>query len=112
MPLASARPRRVRKPWHGTSGSVAAGRIAPDHIVRRTQEVDRMPRELEADDRRRLADEDRWLTVAEVARRLRIDPETARSWLREGRLPAGAADADGDPRVRLSDLEAFLLEQR
>ena len=71
-----------------------------------------MQSDLDADDRRRLAEEDRWLTVEEVAERLRIDPKTTRTWLRDGRLPTGPADAHGNPCVRLSDLEAFLLEQR
>ena len=58
------------------------------------------------------ADDERWLTTDEVAQRLRIDADTVRSWLREGRLPAPESGPPGAPRFRTSDLEDFLLEQR
>ena len=71
-----------------------------------------MPSELDADDRRRLTDDDRWLSLEQVAERLRVDAETVRAWYNEGRLPSGSTDERGEPLVRLSDLESFLLEQR
>ena len=71
-----------------------------------------MADELDADDRRRLTDEDRWLSLQEVAERLRVDAETVLTWHKEGRLPSASTEDDGAPRVRLSDLEGFLLEQR
>ena len=71
-----------------------------------------MLEEMGGEDRRRLADEDRWLTVDEVAERLRVDGATVREWVASGRLPAGAGGDSDRPRIRLSELEAFLLEQR
>ena len=71
-----------------------------------------MQEEIDGEDRRRLADEDRWLTVEEVAERLRVDGATVRDWLASGRLPAGKDGDSNRPRIQLSVLEAFLLEQR
>ncbi|HZQ37077.1 MAG TPA: helix-turn-helix domain-containing protein [Dehalococcoidia bacterium] len=54
-----------------------------------------------------MADESE-LTVAEVAARLRLNPETVRRWLKAGRLRGyrlGGTKAGW--RVRVSDLEAF-----
>jgi excisionase family DNA binding protein len=50
--------------------------------------------------------EERLLTVAEVAVRLRIDPHTVRTWLRAGRLVG--LKPGHDWRIRPSALEAFL----
>lgn len=57
-------------------------------------------------------DDEGWLTTDEVAQRLRVDADTVRSWTREGHLPAPVSDPPGAPRLRSSDLEEFLLEQR
>jgi hypothetical protein len=35
-------------------------------------------------------DDDPWLTVAEIARELRINPATVRLWVSKGRLPVSA----------------------
>ena len=71
-----------------------------------------MAEKLDREDRQRLAEEERWLSVDEVAERLRVDAETVHAWLREGRLPGEDDRTSGGPRVRSSDLEEFLLGQR
>ena len=60
-----------------------------------------------------MTDADRLLTVTEATARLRLNPETIRRWLRDGRLIGIdlGSDAAGwriDPR----DLDAFLRERR
>ncbi len=53
--------------------------------------------------------EAQWLTVADVAERLRISQETVRRWIRTGALPV--LDVGGPKagyRVREDDLEVFL----
>ena len=68
--------------------------------------------ELDREDRQRLTEEEGWLSVDEVAGRLRVDAETVLAWLREGRLPGEGDRTSGRPRVRSTDLEEFLLGQR
>ena len=68
--------------------------------------------ELDREDRQRLTEEERWLSVDEVAGRLRVDADTVQAWLREGRLPGEDDQTSGGPRVRSTDLEEFLLGQR
>ena len=57
-----------------------------------------------------MADE-RWFTVAQIAQRLQVHPETVRRWLREGRLRGRNFGGKGGYRVRERDLEAFLAEE-
>jgi excisionase family DNA binding protein len=57
-------------------------------------------------------DEDRWLTVAEIAARLRMHPETIRDWLRSGKLKGRGFGGRAGWRVRESDLRAFLDTDR
>ena len=64
------------------------------------------------DEREAVAEQGRWLSVPQVAERLRLDEETVRRWFAEGHLPADSCDADGQPRIRPADLDAYLLEQR
>ncbi len=53
--------------------------------------------------------DDRLLTVAEVAELLRLNPETVRRWLRQGRLPGTSLGSDrGGWRVRESDVQRLL----
>lgn len=53
--------------------------------------------------------EDRLLTVAEVAERLRLKPETVRRWLRSGRLRGISLGSDhAGWRVRESEIERLL----
>jgi excisionase family DNA binding protein len=51
--------------------------------------------------------EDRWLTVAEIASELRVNPATVRLWVSEGTLPATRA---GQRKliIRRSDLDLML----
>lgn len=53
------------------------------------------------------AEEDVWLTPAEVARILMVDPQTVSRWARQGRLP-NVRTLTGRVRVPRSDLQAFL----
>ncbi len=64
------------------------------------------------DERESAGAQDRWLSVDQVAERLRLDAETVRQWFADGHLPADSCDADGQPRIRPADLETYLLEQR
>ncbi len=52
--------------------------------------------------------DDRWLTVAQIAERLQVHPETVRRWLRDGRLRGRNFGGKGGYRVRERDLEEFL----
>ena len=45
------------------------------------------PDDVEARD----VDDDPWLTVAEIAEELRVNPATVRLWMSKGRLPATRA---------------------
>ena len=56
--------------------------------------------------------QDELLTVLEVAARLKLNPETVRRWIREGKLPAiklGPTNAGW--RVRASDLDHWLASR-
>ena len=58
-------------------------------------------------------DEDRLLTVHEVAARLRLNPETVRRWLREGKLRGFLLGGDrGGYRIAESELRRFLDTQK
>jgi excisionase family DNA binding protein len=50
------------------------------------------------------------LTVAEVARRLGVDPQTVRNWIRSGKLPAVSFGPDGTV-VRVDPAELDNLRQ-
>lgn len=50
------------------------------------------------------------LSPNEIGRRLRIHPETVRSWIRQGKLPAFRAGRQF--RIRAADLEAFLKQSQ
>ena len=55
---------------------------------------------------------DEWLTVEEVAERLKVDPETVRRWIRRGELEVlslGAARAGY--RIRGDELDRFIAER-
>jgi excisionase family DNA binding protein len=51
---------------------------------------------------------DEWLTVKDVAARLKISEETVRRWVREGELPALALGKKAGFRIRPADLEVFI----
>lgn len=57
------------------------------------------------------APEDRLLTVAEVAEYFRVEPESVRRWLREGKLFGINLGRGPGWRIRMGDLEAF-IDQR
>jgi len=50
------------------------------------------------------------LTAAEVARRLGVDPQTVRNWIRSGKLPAVSFGPDGT-LVRVDPAELDKLRQ-
>ncbi len=52
--------------------------------------------------------EERWLTVAEIADRLKVHPQTVRRWLRAKQLPGRALGRKAGWRVRERDLETFM----
>lgn len=55
--------------------------------------------------------EDRLLTVAEVAEYFRVEPESVRRWLREGKILGINLGRGPGWRIRLGDLEAFIFER-
>jgi excisionase family DNA binding protein len=56
--------------------------------------------------------DDAFLTVAEVAARLRVNPETVRRWLRHGRLRGFLMGGDrAGYRIAESELQRFLHEE-
>jgi excisionase family DNA binding protein len=52
---------------------------------------------------------DEFLTVAEVAQLLRLNPQTVRNWIDQGSLPAIRVGARRI-RIRRGDLDAFLMQ--
>ena len=52
-------------------------------------------------------DEDRFLTVEQVADRLQVHEETVRRWLRDGRLSGHLLSRRAGYRVRESEVERF-----
>ena len=56
--------------------------------------------------------EDRLLTVTEVAKYFRVDPESVRRWLREGKLVGINLGRGPGWRVRVGDLRNFVNERR
>ncbi|MBI3978269.1 MAG: helix-turn-helix domain-containing protein [Chloroflexi bacterium] len=59
-----------------------------------------------------MGDEDRLLTVAQVAERLQVNPETVRRWLRSGRLRGILLGDRAGYRVGASELRRFVEELR
>jgi excisionase family DNA binding protein len=59
----------------------------------------------------RVTDE-KWLTVAEVAERLRLNPETIRRWLRRGDLKGIVFSDRGGYRVSESQLADFIERRK
>ncbi len=55
--------------------------------------------------------QERWLTVNQIAERLQVHPETVRRWLRDGRLRGRNFGGKSGYRVREADLEAFLVRE-
>jgi excisionase family DNA binding protein len=55
--------------------------------------------------------EDRLLTVAEVAEYFRVEPESVRRWLREGKLLGINLGRGPGWRIRVGDIEAFIAER-
>ena len=59
-----------------------------------------------------MPDSGRFLTVAEAAERLRLNPETIRRWLRDGRLTGVHLGSDkAGWRVSERELEGFIRER-
>ncbi len=57
-----------------------------------------------------MTDREQWVTVAQIAERLQVHPETVRRWLRDGQLVGRNFGGKSGYRVRESDLAAFLAE--
>lgn len=55
-------------------------------------------------------EEQRWLTVEEVAKDLRISEDLVRSWIRSRKLPA--IRVGKEYRIERTDYEEFLRKQR
>ena len=55
--------------------------------------------------------EDRLLTVVEVAKYFRVDPESVRRWLREGKLLGINLGRGPGWRIRVGDLQTFINER-
>lgn len=51
------------------------------------------------------------LTVQQVASRLKLNPETVRRWLREGRLRGIRFGGSGGYRIPQSEVERFLAQR-
>ena len=57
-----------------------------------------------------MSEEERMLTVSDVAERLAINPATVRRWLRRKEL--AGYQFGGEWRIKLADLEAFIERHR
>jgi excisionase family DNA binding protein len=55
--------------------------------------------------------EERLLTVSEVAKYFRVDPESVRRWLREGKLLGINLGRGPGWRIRVGDLQTFVNER-
>jgi excisionase family DNA binding protein len=55
---------------------------------------------------------DQLLTVNEVADFLRVDGQTVRRWIRQGRIPAHNLGGKAGYRIRSADVQAFLEATR
>ncbi len=55
--------------------------------------------------------EDRWLTVAQIAERLQVHQDTVRRWLRQGTLQGRNFGGKSGYRVRERDLNAFMSQE-
>ena len=59
-----------------------------------------------------MTDSARFLTVSEAAERLRLNPETIRRWLRDGRMSGVWLGSDkAGWRISERDLDAFIVER-
>lgn len=56
--------------------------------------------------------DERLLTVAEIAERLQVDEQTVRRWIRQGRLAAHNFGGKAGYRIQPSALAAFLESTR
>ncbi len=53
---------------------------------------------------------EQWLTVEEVADRLRAHPQTVRRWLRAGQLQGTSINRRAGWRIREAEVQRFLAE--
>ena len=56
--------------------------------------------------------QENWLTVSEIAARLKVTEQTVRRWLRAGKLTGRNFSGRTGYRVREAELERFLEEDR
>ena len=58
------------------------------------------------------AEQERWLTVQDITRRLQVHEETVRRWIRSGELPAILlGSAKGGYRVREANYQRFVADR-
>jgi excisionase family DNA binding protein len=57
-----------------------------------------------------MSDDEKLLTVAQVAEQLQVHPETVRVWIRSGELDA--MDIGGEYRISRSDLNDFIQRRK
>lgn len=57
-----------------------------------------------------MSDDEKLLTVAQVAEQLQVHPETVRVWIRTGELDA--MDIGGEYRISRSDLNDFIQRRK
>ena len=55
-----------------------------------------------------MATEDEWLTVTQVAKTLKLNPETVRRWLRDKKLRGVLFSDSAGWRIKASELERYL----
>ena len=55
---------------------------------------------------------DRWLTLAEVVERLKVNERTVRRWIADGRLPATLLGRRSGYRIAEADLARFMDERK
>ncbi len=58
------------------------------------------------------AEQEQWLTVQDITRRLQVHEETVRRWIRSGELPAILlGSAKGGYRVREADFDRWVNDR-
>ena len=56
--------------------------------------------------------QDEWLTVEEVARRLKVHPESVRRWLKAGKLRGHLISRRAGWRIRATEVDRFVTGEQ